>query len=113
MRARPRGAGAASLSAPLAGNAILDPGQKEFLRAFVRSPLAGRYYLSGGTALAAFHLEHRLSEPHSGRPVPGPLPEMGSLELRAPLDVTAVREFFLEVARGWVRESLVDDVNGG
>lgn len=45
-----------------ADNAVLRPGQKRLLGAFARSPLAGSFYLSGGTALAAFHLFHRLSD---------------------------------------------------
>jgi hypothetical protein len=45
-----------------AADAILRPGQKQLLAAFSRSPLAGSFYLSGGTALAAFHLGHRLSD---------------------------------------------------
>ncbi len=43
-------------------NSVLRPGQKRLLGAFARSPLAGTFYLSGGTALAAFHLGHRLSD---------------------------------------------------
>ena len=46
----------------IADNAILGPGQKRLLEAFAGSPLAGSYYLSGGTALAAFHLGHRRSD---------------------------------------------------
>lgn len=46
----------------LADNAILRPCQKRLLAAFASSPLARSFYLSGGTALAAFHLGHRLSE---------------------------------------------------
>jgi len=43
-------------------DAILRPNQKRLLRAFSRSSLAGSFYLTGGTALAAFHLGHRVSE---------------------------------------------------
>lgn len=43
----------------------------------------------------------------------GPPPELGSLDLRVPVEPTALREFFSGVARGWVRRSLDDDVNGG
>ena len=45
---------------------ILRPGQRQLLGAFSRSPLAGSFYLTGGTALAAFHLGHRVSDdlPH-------------------------------------------------
>jgi hypothetical protein len=45
-----------------ADNALLRPGQQALLGAFARSPLVGSFYLSGGTALAAFHLGHRLSD---------------------------------------------------
>jgi len=47
---------------PLDDNPILGAEQRRFLAAFARSPLAWRYYLTGGTALAAFHLQHRLSD---------------------------------------------------
>jgi len=43
-------------------NPILNDEQKSFLRAFSEWPYHGRYYLSGGTALAAFYLGHRFSE---------------------------------------------------
>jgi predicted nucleotidyltransferase component of viral defense system len=46
----------------IAHNEVLRPGQKHLLEAFARSRLAGSFYLSGGTALAAFHLGHRLSD---------------------------------------------------
>lgn len=41
---------------------ILTPRQKKLLELFADSELAKQYYLTGGTALAAFHLKHRLSE---------------------------------------------------
>lgn len=37
-------------------DSILRPGQKQLLEAFSRSALVDAFYLSGGTALAAFHL---------------------------------------------------------
>lgn len=43
-------------------NRILTPHQKTVLHEFIRSPLQGVFHLSGGTALSAFYLEHRLSE---------------------------------------------------
>jgi hypothetical protein len=46
----------------IADNEVLRPAQKHLLSAFARSRLAGSFYLSGGTALAAFHLGHRLSD---------------------------------------------------
>lgn len=41
---------------------ILGEEQNRFLDAFRGSPLAPRFYLTGGTALAAFYLRHRYSE---------------------------------------------------
>ena len=41
---------------------ILTSRQKKLLEFFAGSELAKHYYLTGGTALAAFHLKHRLSE---------------------------------------------------
>lgn len=43
-------------------NRILTPHQKTVLHAFVQSSLHDLFRLSGGTALSAFYLEHRLSE---------------------------------------------------
>lgn len=41
---------------------ILTPLQKESLEIFFSLPDADNFYLTGGTALAAFYLQHRLSE---------------------------------------------------
>ena len=41
---------------------ILSPLQKAFLQAFFAVPVGQRFFLTGGTALAAFHLQHRLSD---------------------------------------------------
>ena len=41
---------------------ILTPFQKELLKAIGNSNLADNFYLTGGTALAAFYLQHRYSE---------------------------------------------------
>lgn len=41
---------------------ILTSTQTDFLNLFRKSPLASQFYLTGGTALAEFYLEHRLSE---------------------------------------------------
>ena len=41
---------------------ILHERQIAFLEAVGRSPLSGNFYLTGGTALAAFYLKHRFSE---------------------------------------------------
>lgn len=45
-----------------ADNPVLRPGQQALLRAFAGSPLSRSFYLSGGTALAAFYLHHRISD---------------------------------------------------
>ncbi|MCL4395873.1 MAG: nucleotidyl transferase AbiEii/AbiGii toxin family protein [Chloroflexi bacterium] len=41
---------------------ILTPLQRDFLNAFFIRPAAQKFFLTGGTALAAFHLHHRYSE---------------------------------------------------
>jgi predicted nucleotidyltransferase component of viral defense system len=41
---------------------ILTPLQRDFLDAFFARPAAQKFFLTGGTALAAFHLHHRYSE---------------------------------------------------
>lgn len=46
----------------ISNNPILTPGQKSFLQAFKDSPLVESFYLTGGTALSAFYLQHRRSE---------------------------------------------------
>jgi predicted nucleotidyltransferase component of viral defense system len=43
-------------------NLILTQHQKDFLRAFSKSDIKNLFRLTGGTALSAFYLEHRLSE---------------------------------------------------
>ncbi len=43
-------------------NKILNSNQKWFLHKFAKSELGGVFRLTGGTALSAFYLEHRLSE---------------------------------------------------
>ncbi len=43
-------------------NRILIPNQRLFLHEFVKSELRDVFRLTGGTALSAFYLEHRLSE---------------------------------------------------
>lgn len=43
-------------------NIILTPSQKTFLHEFAKSELKEVFRLTGGTALSAFYLEHRLSE---------------------------------------------------
>lgn len=41
---------------------ILTPLQSDFLRAFFANPIGKQFFLTGGTALAAFYFQHRLSE---------------------------------------------------
>jgi predicted nucleotidyltransferase component of viral defense system len=41
---------------------IFTPFQRTFLKAFAGTPLNAHFYLTGGTALAAFYLRHRLSD---------------------------------------------------
>jgi predicted nucleotidyltransferase component of viral defense system len=43
-------------------NSFLTPLQQAFLQAFFADPVGQRFFLTGGTALAAFHLHHRLSD---------------------------------------------------
>ena len=43
-------------------NRILTPSQITFLREFIQSDLNDVFRLTGGTALSAFYLEHRMSE---------------------------------------------------
>ena len=91
-----------------ADNAVLRPGQKRLLGAFARSPLAGGFYLSGGTALAAFHLFHRLSDDLRARFL-GAAPSPAGLEMRMSVDPAEMGRFFGETARRWVRESLDEE----
>ena len=42
--------------------AILTPFQQQLLRAIGQTQIAENFYLTGGTALAAHFLQHRLSE---------------------------------------------------
>lgn len=44
------------------GKTILNPFQKRTLEIFKKTPLTNKFYLSGGTALAEFYLQHRFSE---------------------------------------------------
>lgn len=44
------------------GLTILNNFQKKILSQFKKTPLAKKYYLAGGTALAEFYLKHRRSE---------------------------------------------------
>lgn len=44
------------------GEEILTPPQKIVIKEVAKEPLLAGFYLSGGTALAAYYLKHRLSE---------------------------------------------------
>ena len=46
----------------ISNNPVFTEEQKNLLLRFRDSPLCQRFYLTGGTALAAFYLHHRLSE---------------------------------------------------
>lgn len=46
----------------IADNPWLTPLQKPFLRRFFQLEVGRSFFLTGGTALAAFYLHHRLSE---------------------------------------------------
>lgn len=46
----------------LKNNPVLTDYQIEILRIFFSSPLGGKFFLTGGTGLAAFYLAHRLSK---------------------------------------------------
>lgn len=62
----------------LKDNRILSPAQVSFLEGFVQSDLNNIFRLTGGTALSAFYLEHRLSEDldfFSSENIPFYLPE--------------------------------------
>jgi len=43
-------------------NPVLTPLQRDLLHAFFAHPLGAQFFLTGGTALAAFYFQHRLSE---------------------------------------------------
>jgi hypothetical protein len=91
----------------IAGNEILLPAQKHLLSAFARSRLAGTFYLSGGTALCAFHLRHRVSDDldffsELEVPVEAVLDFLGGLNMGAPdyHHLFDRRIFLLREARG-------------
>jgi len=46
----------------LTNNPVLLPHQKIILKSFFQSPLGKKFFLTGGTALSAFYLQHRLSQ---------------------------------------------------
>src|SRR5581483_2664177 len=46
----------------MSSQSILSPFQAEFLRLFFQNAIGQQFFLTGGTALAAFYLEHRYSQ---------------------------------------------------
>lgn len=44
------------------GQDVLTPAQEKVIRLVAREPRLAELYLSGGTALAAYHLHHRISD---------------------------------------------------
>lgn len=91
----------------IAGNEVLLPAQKHLLSAFARSRLAGSFYLSGGTALSAFHLQHRRSDDldffsELEVPVEAVLEFLGGLDMGVPdyQHLFDRRIFLLPQARG-------------
>ena len=74
----------------------LTPAQHQFLEALAKNELGALYYLSGGTALGAFHLHHRRSD---------------DLDFfsRESIDFTAVLRFVESVADGPVIPRRVHD----
>jgi len=83
-------------------NDVLNPLQKAFLQAFFATSVGQRFFLTGGSALAAFHLQHRFSDDldiftlddqaleASVRPV-----ETIALELNCELERTRVSQYFV------------------
>lgn len=82
---------------------ILTPFQQQLLRHAGRSPIASSFYLTGGTALAAFFLHHRLSEdldfftadPNAVQLVRGQLEQI-ALQLDAGLEFSRTFNTFIE-----------------
>lgn len=82
---------------------ILTPLQKSFIRRFSESPFQKSFFLTGGTALAAFYLHHRLSEdldfftenPEEVRRVIAWLPE-AARELNLKLEIRRQSEGFVD-----------------
>jgi predicted nucleotidyltransferase component of viral defense system len=82
---------------------ILTPFQQQLLRHAGRSPIASSFYVTGGTALAAFFLHHRLSEdldfftadPNAVQLVRGHLEQI-ALQLDAGLEFSRTFNTFVE-----------------
>lgn len=82
---------------------ILTPFQQQLLRHVGQSPIASSFYLTGGTALAAFSLHHRLSEdldfftadPNAVQLVRGQLEQI-ALQLDAGLEFSRTFNTFIE-----------------
>jgi hypothetical protein len=85
---------------------ILTPLQRRFLDAFSKTELTKDFFLTGGTALAHFYLQHRLSEDLDFfTEVPGavvrvrPILDSIAIALSGSLKVRREYETFLEVLR--------------
>ncbi len=82
---------------------ILTPFQQQLLKAIGQSEIAENFYLTGGTALAAFFLHHRLSEdldffspdPNAVRLVKAPL-EATAARLEATVEFSRTFNTFVE-----------------
>jgi hypothetical protein len=82
---------------------ILTPFQKQLLKTIANSVLAPNFYLTGGTALAAFYLQHRFSEdldffsadPNAVRLVPPEL-ERIAVQLDAQIEFSRTFNTFVE-----------------
>lgn len=82
---------------------ILTPFQQQLLRAIGQTEIAENFYLTGGTALAAFFLHHRFSEdldffspdPNAVRLVKAPL-EAAAARLNAKLEFSRTFNSFVE-----------------
>lgn len=84
------------LSKKIKDNSILTPYQKIFLEEFAKSDLRHVFRLTGGTALSAFYLEHRLSDDidfFSSEKIPFYIPEEFLKKLSFIKNITHTRLF--------------------
>ncbi len=80
----------------ISDNRILTSQQKTFLQEFAKTELRDVFRLSGGTALSAFYLEHRLSEDldfFSSEKVPFYIPEKFLKTLDFTKEITYTKHF--------------------
>jgi len=52
----------------MASQSILTSFQIEFLETFFQNEIGQKFFLTGGTALAAYYLQHRLSKDMAAKP---------------------------------------------